>query len=140
MLSVRLLVPTAIERGILKTIIKKTKVTNLSAEAVLEQLVWLVLENLDSEDWDTFEVTQWVSDTADYYVGEVSSEDEKALAQFEASLLHVYQELLDNVRAFTQSTYAAIPPWDAIDYTVKVLQRGTHVEISSRSAGFGESR
>lgn len=132
--------PTAIERGILRTIIKKTKVTNLSAEAILEQLVWLVLKNIDSADWDNYEVTQWVSDTADYYSGEVSSEDERALADFEASILHVYQELLDNVRTFTESTRAAIPPWDAIDYTVKVLQRGTHVEISSRSAGFGEPR
>jgi len=127
-----ILIPTSKLASQIKTVNDATKVTTLAVDEILHSLSHLALKNLETEHWDTYEVSQWMSDTADYYNGGIDPENSRDAALFENAIIAAYTELIDEIRTFMGTTNIAIPPWDKVEYQVNVLPRGTHVEIISR--------
>ena len=133
-LKLSILIPTSKLAVQIKTVNDATRATTLAVDEVLHSLTHLAIKNLEVEDWDTYEVSQWMSDTADYYNGGIDPDNSRDAALFENAILAVYTELIDDLRAFINRTNIAFPPWEKVDFQVNVLPRGTHVEIVSRVA------
>lgn len=130
-IKLSILIPTAKMVRSIKEIVESSKVTDLTPEAILSSLIHLALKNLSTEHWDTYEVSQWMADTADYYSGGFDPESEQTAAQFENAILAVYTDLIEELRTFLRTSEDTFPPWDEIDYQVNVLTKGKHVEIIS---------
>lgn len=131
-LKLSILIPTSKLASQIKAVNDATKVTTLAVDEILHSLTHLGIKNLETEHWDTYEVSQWMSDTADYYNGGIDPDNSRDAALFENAILAVYSDLIEELRTFIDRTNIAFPPWDKVEYQVNVLPRGTHVEIISK--------